>query len=161
LSDDLLVVANEPSRYESLELPVRFVPDQVCGMGSLMGIYSGLNAACYYHALVVACDMPFLNVSLLRHMIPLAEGYDVVIPRVQQLLEPLHAIYSRRCLPHMGRLLEHRNRKITAFFDRVKVHYIEEDEIQRFDPLHHSFLNVNRPEDWQQVQRIHALSRLA
>lgn len=156
LSDDLIVVANDPIRYEALGLSVRMVSDRVRGMGSLMGIYSGLTAAYHPHALVVACDMPFLNVPLLRYMIPLAEGHDVVIPRLGRMMEPLHAIYGKTCLPHMAHLLEHHEKRIIGFFDEVVVRYVEGDEIDRFDPLHLSFLNVNRLEDWQQVERIHA-----
>jgi molybdopterin-guanine dinucleotide biosynthesis protein A len=158
LSDEILVIANEPDRYEALDLPVRFVADQVRGLGSLMGIYSGLSAARHQHALVVACDMPFLSESLLRYMIPLAADSDVVIPRLGRMLEPLHAIYGRTCLPHMAKLLDRRESKITAFFESVTVRYVEEDEIARFDPEHLSFLNVNQPEDWHRVQEIHARS---
>ena len=161
LSDDPIVVANEPDRYATLDLAVRFVADEVRGMGSLMGIYSGLSAALYTHALVVACDMPFLNVALLRYMISLAGGHDVVIPRLDQLLEPLHAIYSKTCLPSMARLLDKRERKIVSFFGAVQVRYVETDEIDQFDPEHLSFFNVNRPEDWQRVKRIHARRKSA
>lgn len=156
LSDDLIVVANDPHRYESLDLAVQFVVDEVRGMGSLMGIYSGLRAALHSRALVVACDMPFLSVALLQYMISLAGGHDVVIPRIDQLLEPLHAVYSKTCLPSMAGLLDRRERKIVSFFEAVRVRYVETDEIDRFDPEHLSFFNVNRPEDWKRVLRIHA-----
>jgi molybdopterin-guanine dinucleotide biosynthesis protein A len=161
VSDEILVVANEPDRYEALHLPVRFVADRVRGMGSLMGIYSGLSAARHRFALVVACDMPFLSESLLRYMIPLADGSDVVIPRLGQMLEPLHAIYGKTCLPHMAKLLDRHESKITAFFEDVRVRYVEEHEIARFDPEHLSFLNVNQPEDWRRVQEIYARSETA
>jgi molybdopterin-guanine dinucleotide biosynthesis protein A len=152
LSDDLIVVANDPTRYEALALPARLVPDDRPGEGSLMGIYSGLKAARYRNALVVACDMPFLNLTLLGYMLPLADGYDVVIPRLRGLLEPLHAIYGQACLPHMARLLECGRRQIIAFLDEVRVRYVEEPEIDRFDPLHLSFVNVNTLGDWERIQ---------
>jgi molybdopterin-guanine dinucleotide biosynthesis protein A len=151
LSQDLIVVTNEPERYEGFPLPARLVPDRRVGVGSLMGIYSGVKAARFAHALVVACDMPFLNQALLRYMLSLREGHDVVIPRLHGWLEPLHAIYSQACLPHMDRLLQHGERQIIAFFDAVRVRYVDEDEVDRFDPDHLSFLNVNTPDDWEQV----------
>jgi molybdopterin-guanine dinucleotide biosynthesis protein A len=154
LSDDLIVVTNDPARYEPLELPARLLPDERPGEGSLMGIYSGLKAAHHSHALVVACDMPFLNLPLLQYMLPLADGYDVVIPRLEGMLEPLHAVYSKACLPAMARLLEQGERQIIAFFHEVRVRYVEEDEVDRFDPHHLSFLNVNTTEDWDLVQRL-------
>jgi molybdopterin-guanine dinucleotide biosynthesis protein A len=160
LSDDLIIVANEPARYRFLALVARFVPDEKRGMGSLMGIYSGLKAARYSHALVVACDMPFLNLPLLRFMVSVADGQDVVIPRLDELLEPLHSVYGRACLPFMAALLEQGRRKITAFFPEVRVRYVEEQEIDLFDPSHLSFVNVNTPEDWESVQKLLEAGRL-
>jgi molybdopterin-guanine dinucleotide biosynthesis protein A len=158
LSDDLLVVTNEAARFQLLGLPVRLVPDVRPGEGALMGIYSGLRAARHPHALAVACDMPLLSLPLLRYMLPLADGYDVVIPRVAGWLEPLHAIYGKTCLSAMRRLLDQGQRQIIAFFDQVRVCYVEEDEVTRCDPRHLSFVNVNTPEDWQRVQRLLAES---
>ena len=154
LSDDLIVVTNEAARYRALDLGVRFVPDDRRGMGSLMGIYSGLRAARYGYALAVACDMPFLSLPLLRYMASLTEGYDVVIPRLNGLVEPLHSIYGKACLPFMAELLDQGRRKITSFFPKVRVRYVEEQELAAYDPSHLSFVNVNTAEDWQRVQRL-------
>jgi molybdopterin-guanine dinucleotide biosynthesis protein A len=154
LSDDLIVVTNEPAPYEPLALPVRLVPDERPGFGSLMGIYSGLKKARHSRALVVACDMPFLSLPLLRHMLPLAQGYDVVIPALDGLLEPLHAIYGNACLPAIAQLLERGERRVVAFFDQVRVLYLDRRAIDRWDPRHLSFLNVNTPEDWARVQEL-------
>jgi molybdopterin-guanine dinucleotide biosynthesis protein A len=152
LSDDLIVVTNEPERFQSLALPVRLVPDERPGVGALMGIYSGLRKARYSRALVVACDMPFLSLELLRYMLPLADAHDIVIPRLGGLLEPLHAVYSKACLSHMAALLEQGQRRVVAFFGEVRVRHVEEDEVDRFDPCHTSFVNVNTLEDWERVQ---------
>jgi molybdopterin-guanine dinucleotide biosynthesis protein A len=154
LSDDLIVVTNDPARYTRLDLAARFVPDEKPGLGALMGMYSGLKAASYPRALVVACDMPFVNLPLLRYMLPLADGHDVVIPRLEGFLEPLHAIYDKSCLPYIRELLDSGQRKIIAFFGRVRVRYVEEQEIGEFDPLHLSFVNVNTPEDWIRIQEL-------
>ncbi len=154
LSDDLILVTNNPAPYRPLGLSVRLVPDERPGEGSLMGIYSGLKAARHPYALAVACDMPFLNLSLLRYMLSFVAGYDVIIPRSGDCLEPLHAIYGKTCLPFMAHLLEQGRRQIIAFFPEVRVRYVEEEEIGRFDPQHLSFLNVNTPADWARVQRL-------
>lgn len=154
LTDDLVVVTNDGPRYESLALAARIVPDEKPGIGSLMGIYSGLRAARHSHALVVACDMPFLNLPLLRYMASLVPKHDVVVPRLGSLLEPLHAIYGKSCLPFIEELLGRGERQIIAFFYRVQVRYVEEAELERFDPDHLSFVNVNTPEDWVRVQKL-------
>jgi molybdopterin-guanine dinucleotide biosynthesis protein A len=152
LSDDLIVVTNEPGAYSALRLPARLVGDERPGQGSLMGIYSGLKEARHSHALVVACDMPFLSLPLLRHLTTLTAGYDVVIPRLGSMLEPLHAIYGRRCLQPMAQLLSAGEHQIIAFFSQVRVRVVDEREIEAFDADHRSFLNVNTAEDWARAQ---------
>ncbi|MGD8624475.1 MAG: molybdenum cofactor guanylyltransferase [Anaerolineae bacterium] len=152
LSDDLIVVTNDGARYRTLDLPVRLVPDEQRGVGALMGIYSGLRAARHASALFVACDMPFLNRALLRYIISHAGGYDAVVPRVGDLFEPLHALYAKSCLPAIEDLLAAGGRRIFDFYPHVRVRYVDRKEIDRFDPDHLSFLNVNTPEDWLRVQ---------
>jgi molybdopterin-guanine dinucleotide biosynthesis protein A len=154
LTDDILIVANDPSKYEPLGLPARLVSDDFPGRGSLVGIYSGLRQTVHPCALVVACDMPFLNIALLRYMLGLVEGYDVVIPQLDGFLEPLHAVYRRSCLPAMHSLLDRGRRQIIGFFPEVRVRYVEEHEIDRFDPRHLSFVNINTAEDWARVQQL-------
>ena len=154
LSDDLIVVTNTPAPYAALGLPVRLVGDEQPGQGSLMGVYTGLRQARHPHALVVACDMPFLCLSLLRYMTTLMAGYDVVVPEVNGLLEPLHAIYGEGSLPPMARLLAGGERKIIRFFPEVRVRVVKESEIDRLDPDHLSFLNVNTRQDWDRIQQM-------
>lgn len=152
LSDDLIVVTNTPAPYAALGLPVRLVGDEHPGQGSLMGVYTGLRQARHPHVLVVACDMPFLSQPLLRYMTTLMAGYDVVVPEVSGMLEPLHAIYGERCLPPMARLLASGERKIVRFYPEVGVRIVKESEIDQFDPNHLSFLNVNTRQDWERIQ---------
>ena len=68
--------------------------------GSLGGIYTALTHSSQPYTLALACDMPFVNPALLRHMIGLRQGdqFDVIVPRVDGYPEGLHAIYSQDCL---------------------------------------------------------------
>jgi molybdopterin-guanine dinucleotide biosynthesis protein A len=152
LSDDVTIVTNSPEKYD--HLAARLAGDIYPGKGALGGIYSGLRAAANAYSLVVACDMPFLDLNLLRYMILLARGHDVVIPRIGGLPEPLHAIYSRSCLEPIDRLLARGRLKIIDFFSEVRVRYVEEDEVDIFDPQHLSFFNVNTLSDLEKVKKL-------
>ncbi len=154
LAGDLVVVSNDPRRTVDLPFPVRLVPDRQPGVGALMGLYSGLHAARHDRAVAVACDMPFLSLPLLRHMVSLSVDYDVVLPRLGDLVEPLHAVYGKGCLGPMERQLSRGRRRIVSFFDDVRVCYVEQAEVDRYDPRNLSFLNVNTPDDWQRVQAL-------
>lgn len=152
LSDDVIIVTNSPEKYGHLE--TRLVGDIYPGKGALGGLYSGLRAAANTHSLVVACDMPFLDLKLLRYMILLAPEYDVVMPRIGEFPEPLHAVYSKSCLAPIDRLLARGGLKIIDFFSEVRVRYVEEDEVDIFDPQHLSFFNVNTPNDLEKMKKL-------
>jgi len=152
LSDDVTIITNSPDQYRHLKRPM--VRDVYPGKGALGGIYTAVHAARYAHCLVVACDMPFLNPDLLRYLMDLAPGFDVVIPRVQEFPETMHAVYGKGCLPPIERRLLADQLKIIGFFDEVRVRYVERDEVARFDPTFRSFLNMNTPADWERVQRL-------
>jgi len=150
LFDEVLLVTNSLPDY--LDLNLRMVADLYTGKGALGGIYTGLFHAAHSHAFVAACDMPFLNKDLIRHLIDLSPGYDIVIPKTQDGLQPLHAIYSQKCLPFMEELIRQDNLKIIDFFHRVKKREVPNEEILPLDPTLASFLNVNTPEELARIK---------
>jgi molybdopterin-guanine dinucleotide biosynthesis protein A len=152
LSDDVTLITNKPERLR--HLGKRMIGDVYPGKGSLGGIYTAVHAARNPHCLVVACDMPLLNVDLLRHLTELAPGYDVVIPRIEGFPETMHAVYGKACLEPIKRRLLAGQLKIIGFFSDVRVWYVEREDVVRFDPALRSFQNINTPDDWERVRRI-------
>lgn len=153
LTDDLFISANAPDKFAAYGLPI--VADVYPDKAALGGIYSVIQAARHPHVLVVACDLPFLNAALLRHLIGLAPTADVVIPLIQPPQpETLHAVYSRTCLPFIQKRLLANQLRVIGFFEEVSVRYVEGDEVAQFDPEFHSFINMNTPEDWQRVREL-------
>jgi molybdenum cofactor guanylyltransferase len=115
--------------------------------GVLAGMAAGLEATRHEWSLLVACDMPFIQASLVRHMWSLREGWDVVVPRLEVGLEPLHALYHRRCLSSIYDALAQGRRRVIGFYEPLQVRYVDEGEIARYDPQRLSFFNINTPED--------------
>jgi len=154
-SDIIIVTATKQSLPQFIGYPkLRILADTYPGKGPLGGVYTGLVASDSLYNLVVACDMPFLNQALLRYMIGLADDFDVVIPRLGNMVEPLHAVYSKSCLAPIENLFKQDNLKITELFTLVKVRYVEAEEINRFDPKHLSFFNVNTMADLETAQEL-------
>jgi len=151
----IVVIASEKSLTQFIGYPrFRIVTDTYPGKGPLGGIYTGLAASDSFYNLVVACDMPFLNQALLRYMIQLSASFDLVVPRVGELVEPLHAVYSKSCLAPIEWLLDQGELRVRALFDLVKVRYVEADEIDSFDPKHLSFFNINTEADLEMAQQL-------
>jgi molybdopterin-guanine dinucleotide biosynthesis protein A len=160
LSQEILIVISQKQARSSLSLytypEAKTVVDLYPGKGSLIGIYTGLVHSTNFLNLVVACDMPFLNVNLLRYMIDISPGFDVIIPRVDDQMEPLHAVYSKNCIGPMESLIKQDNLKATAFFDSVKVRYVGKEELDRFDPERLSFFNINTEADLKRARMLAA-----
>jgi molybdopterin-guanine dinucleotide biosynthesis protein A len=153
----IIVTAKERTFTQLASRPkIKIVSDIFPGQGSLGGIYTGLVNSNSFYNLVVAADMPFLNVNLLRSMIEMADGYDFVLPRVNGLFEPLHAVYSRNCIPPIERILNQGKKVIIELFNYVRVRYVGTDEVDRFDPQHLSFFNINTPQELERARRLAA-----
>ena len=156
LSKEIIIVTAKERTFTQLALypKVKTVTDIFPGQGSLGGIYTGLVKSDSFYNLVVAADMPFLNRSLLSYMIDAADGFDFVLPRFDSWFEPLHAVYSRNCIAPIENLLNQGNKMIIELFKHVKVKYIDVAEIDRFDPQHLSFFNINTGDDLERARRI-------
>ncbi len=151
----IIVTAKGRSLPQFFQNPsFRIVADAYPGRGALVGLATGLAASKARYNIAVACDMPFLNPALLRYMLGLAAGFDLVVPRLNDMVEPLHAVYAKSCLAPIERLLEQKNARINALFGLVKVRYVEADEIDRFDPRRLSFFNVNTGADLEKAQQL-------
>jgi molybdopterin-guanine dinucleotide biosynthesis protein A len=145
----LLLVTNTPTEYAYLHLPM--VEDLIKGLGPLGGIYTGLEVIDDENGLFVACDMPFLREDLLRYLVTLRGDFDAVVPRVNWMVEPLHALYSKKCLPSIRKLIRSQELQTLKFFKNISVRYMEEEEIRKIDPDLKSFFNINRPEDLERI----------
>jgi molybdopterin-guanine dinucleotide biosynthesis protein A len=151
---DVLVVTNTPELYRFLGLPM--VPDVFPDRGSLGGIYSGLAAATGDAAFTVACDMPFLRPDVARLVVGRAGEADVVVPRVGDQLQTLHALYGKGCLAPIEDRLRAGRLKVTGFFDAVRVLEISEAEVARYADPALVFMNVNTPEELEHARALAA-----
>jgi molybdopterin-guanine dinucleotide biosynthesis protein A len=144
--EEVVLITNTPEEYSFLGLTM--VGDLIRGLGPIGGIYTGLTAISGDAGFFVACDMPFLNAGLLRHMVEIREDFDAVVPRVGWMLEPLHALYNKSCIPAIRSLIDSRDFQILRCFQKIQVRYIDEEELRAFDPRLQSLFNINKPQDW-------------
>ncbi len=145
------IVANDTSKYNYLTVPV--YTDIIPNLGPLGGIYTALHYANTNYIFVFAADMPFLNQEFIGFMLQIPLMYDCIIPCWKGNTEPLHAIYSKRCIPHIKKLIEEKNYKISFLFEKIEMRYILEDELMFYaqDPSE-LFYNINRPGDISPLQ---------
>ena len=142
LGDELILITNKPADYAHLGWPIYgdIYPDH----GPLGGIYTAVSYATFSHTLVVACDMPWLSRPLLQHLVSLKETADIVVPRWDKFPEPLHAVYSKTCLSPMAANLATGRLKITGFYGKVKVRFVDREEIVQFRHFLHQYQHPPR-----------------
>jgi molybdopterin-guanine dinucleotide biosynthesis protein A len=151
LFEDVLIVTNEPVSYEHFDVTV--VSDIVRGAGSLGGLLTALVHAKAERCFVVACDMPFLNPTLIRRMLGRCQGFDVVVPDLKGELQPLHAIYSKRCIGHIQERIAEGEFRIFDFYPEVLTFHLEERVCREVDPENRSFANINTQEELTRARR--------
>ncbi|MEK7808275.1 MAG: molybdenum cofactor guanylyltransferase [Chloroflexota bacterium] len=159
IGDEVIVITNTPEGYKFLNLPI--FTDVIPDKGALGGLYTAIDAASHPYTLILACDMPFVNRDLLRYMISLAPEADAVIPKIAApdgekkksgMAEPLRAIYSKACLAPIRKCIDEDNLKMIAFFKDVKLRWIDEEEIRKFDAELVTFMNANTPEEFERMK---------
>ena len=143
---EVVIVTNDPLFYTEFASAV-LVTDIYKDKGALGGIYTGLFFASYNYSFIAACDMPFLNTDFICHLIEQADKYDIVVPKLSDGFQPLHAIYSKNCLPAIKRHLLADKLKITSFYKELRVFPVPEEQIKPFNKDGRLFLNINTPED--------------
>ena len=155
LFPEILVVVAEPVPHLS-RLDHRVVIDLVPNCGSLGGLYTGLSYATHARAFVVACDMPFLNPDAIACLACIDHQADMVIAQLTTGLQPLHAVYTKSCLPHLQRMIETKNLRLheLAQSPELCVRVVPEEHIRSVDAQLLSFFNVNRPTDLEFAHKV-------
>ncbi len=171
LAGKVVVVANDPGIFAAvrglgreqshrdgeemcIQTAVNCLADDEPGKGPLGGLATGLRDAEDW-ALTVAGDMPLISAACCRYLIDLS-GFecDAVVPVFDGQAQPLHAVYSRRCLPSVERALAGGMRRMDSFWKEVRVRTVEAEALQAIDPGLHTFTNINTPTEWEKARAL-------
>jgi molybdopterin-guanine dinucleotide biosynthesis protein A len=147
---EIIIVTNLPEKYGVIK-GVKVISDIIPHQGPLGGIYSGLMSSSSFYNFVVACDMPYINTSLIEYMYKKSSGCDAVVPKINKRYEPLYCFYSKNCLKFIGQLLDKKMFKINKLFSEIRVKEITSEEVEQFAPSAKIFTNINTREDLANV----------
>lgn len=151
LFQEVIIVTNEKDLFSNFDSKI--YSDLIHDKGALGGLYTGIFFSSFYHSFCVACDMPFINKSLVQYLIDNISDADVIVPRTIDGLQPLHAIYSKNCLDPIRKSIDEGKTKIIDIYHQINVKIVDEKEFLCFDPGRKSFINVNTPEELRSLRR--------
>jgi molybdopterin-guanine dinucleotide biosynthesis protein A len=145
-----MAVVSEIEPY--LDIGVMLAQDIIQDRGPLGGIYTALLFSPAEWIFVRATDMPFLVPELASMIIDAREGFDAVVPKMNEYYDPLLAMYNRRCIPAIARQLrEPDKRQVIGFYRKIRIRTVTEREWREVDPDALSFKNVNTPSDLAEI----------
>ncbi|MDP3731827.1 MAG: molybdenum cofactor guanylyltransferase, partial [Candidatus Omnitrophota bacterium] len=142
----IIIVTNSLPKYRGYK-GIKIISDLIPHRGPLGGIYSGLMASSSFYNFTLACDMPFINQALIRYIIRNRDNYDIVIPKIDKKYHPLFGVYSKNCIPVIEKALRKDKLNVSTIFPKVKTGFISRQEIERFDKLLLSLVNINTRDD--------------
>jgi molybdopterin-guanine dinucleotide biosynthesis protein B/molybdopterin-guanine dinucleotide biosynthesis protein len=114
---------------------------------SLGGLHTALKNADSDWVLVLPCDLPYPSPRLLHSLLAQrGPDIDAVVPRHPQGSEPLIACYRRTVLPIVEEQLMAGNLRLTALLDRLRVAWLEPDQLP--PGWRRALRNLNTVEDF-------------
>lgn len=140
---------------ENFDLNLPAVPDVYERCGAIGGIHGALSACQSPWALIVACDLPFVNRSLFVYLAELRENFDAVVPiQVDGRPQPLCALYARTpCLSQAEHLIKSGERKPFGLLQSVSTRWVRFSELEHLTGHDHFFDNINTPQDYARANQ--------
>ena len=148
--DEIIIVTNKPEEFREY-IQYLIIEDQYLKAGPLGGIHAALKTSSEDAIFVFAGDMPFLDGKIIIDQINefIKRQHDVLIPEVDQFIEPLHAIYRKSVLNDLERFLsEGKSRAVRDFLSEVNVGYFQVPKTRKTEI---AFANINSPSDLDKI----------
>lgn len=149
-----------------IALNMHVVADTQPYKGPLAGIHAGLAASTTKLSFVVAGDHPFISRNLVTAMAAAAvadgpESPSAVVPRSEDVLNPLHAIYPREhWTPYFAHAMSEGEssprraieKAINADYPPVTI--FTDEDLERSDPRKISLMDIDTPENLNTARKI-------
>jgi molybdopterin-guanine dinucleotide biosynthesis protein A len=145
---NIVIVSNNHNAFKDINAPV--IKDALPVRGSIVGVVSALMYSHDPYVFVCACDMPFMHENTIRYMINEINGEDIIIPKTKKGYEPLCAIYSRACIPHMLTNIKCNRLKIAGIFPVLTVKTLR-DHPSFYNNGYPVFTNINAAADLEML----------
>ncbi len=141
LFDEVFVAGGEPQKYEKLGLIC--YPDPVEGKGALGGVYNALSRTSSAYIFCCGCDMPLIKTDVVRAITAHVGDEDILVPLIDNVRQPLHAIYKKTILPLAEELVNKDDCYLPDLLKAATVRYLEEQVFSEIADYRLSFVSLN------------------
>ena len=140
---DIIIISNN-SDYQKFGFPV--FPDIIEDKGPLGGIFTGLSKSKTSKNVILSCDIPYIDETIIDILIRESGEEQVSIVKFQNQLHPLIGIYDSSLLKALGEHLILNMLKVEQFINGCDFKILD---IEKLLPQikNKSFANINTPEE--------------
>lgn len=152
--DPIVVVAAADQELPSLERAT-VVRDERPESGPLEGIRVGLKSlplSCHA-AYVTSCDVPLLRPEFIQFIVDQLAEHDAVVPFEDKFAHPLAAVYRTSVVATIDTLIADDRWRPRFLIDQIDTCRIDVEQLRSVDPQLDSLRNINRPEDYEGLER--------
>ncbi|MEA3317868.1 MAG: molybdenum cofactor guanylyltransferase [Bacteroidota bacterium] len=149
--DEIVIVTNKPEDFKAFK-QYKIVPDKMKNKGPLGGIHAALNAVNNDSVFVFAGDMPCLSKDIISEQIEfyLKNSANICLPRINNSINSLHAIYSVDNKKELEKYLINSNTNSTKeFLKLVRKRYFYLENTKKSQK---AFSYINSPNDIIEIQ---------
>lgn len=151
--DEIIIVTNTPEEFKEY-INYKIVSDQILKAGPLGGIHAAIKTSSKEALFVFAGDMPLLDKKIIIRQIEFYNSHkcDILIPRINTYIEPLHAIYNISIIETLEDYLtgDH-DYAVRKFYKRQNVRYMQ---LKGSEEISNAFININSPADIPIAEKI-------
>jgi molybdopterin-guanine dinucleotide biosynthesis protein A len=152
--EDIILISNDILKFTDIKYRTKM--DIIPDLGPMGAIYSGLKYASSKNVFITACDMPFINIDFIKHMMKLIKDENVegVVSLKSNYVEPLYAFYSISMLNRFESHIKQQSFKLLNVINESRIYYIEEREVKKFSSDLNIFTNLNYKSDLAALEKI-------
>ena len=121
-------------------------------MKQVKRIHSALINSSTDKVLCVACDMPLITKDTLNIIGNHSEEYDVLVPKVNEKMQPLCSIYSKKIVTKLEEAIRKNNNKLQLLIKSLNFKVIEGDCKNKF--IERDFSNINTEKEYRELEDV-------
>ena len=146
-------IVGDPRKFAAFG---RVIEDIYRERGPLGGIHAALKSSSTELNLMLAVDLPFMQLNFLKYLISVARETRawVTVPRASDGLQPLCAVYRREFAKIAEQSLAQGKNKIDALFAEVDTKILGPEELSAAGFSAEMFRNLNTPEEFDEAAMI-------
>jgi molybdopterin-guanine dinucleotide biosynthesis protein A len=139
LVEEIIIISNNPD-YEQFGCAV--YPDIIKDKGPLAGLCTGLFYSQSETNIVLSCDVPFVNASLISCLLSEHQNHQITIPIKEGRTHQLIGVFSKSCEPIFQIALEKEELKLWDAFKNLNLNLVDANHFEA-----QLFKNLNTPND--------------